>query len=70
MPLTIGFASYITYFYFSGFDANIPGYTRYSMNIDASKGMYNLRIHNVQMDDEAEFQCQVKKFNNFMWKTS
>lgn len=29
------------------------------MNMDVAKGIYNLRIHNVQMDDEAEYQCQV-----------
>ncbi|KAG8193433.1 hypothetical protein JTE90_009650 [Oedothorax gibbosus] len=42
-----------------GFDAKIPGYVRYSMVVDAAKGIYNLRIHNVQMDDQAEYQCQV-----------
>ncbi|GIY88416.1 hypothetical protein CEXT_715161 [Caerostris extrusa] len=42
----------------TGFDAAIPGYVRYSMVVDASKGIYNLRLHNVQMDDEAEYQCQ------------
>ncbi|GFV95032.1 hypothetical protein TNCV_1030301 [Trichonephila clavipes] len=41
------------------FDAAIPGYVRYSMVVDGAKGIYNLRIHNVQMDDEAEYQCQV-----------
>ncbi|KFM74850.1 Irregular chiasm C-roughest protein, partial [Stegodyphus mimosarum] len=29
------------------------------MIVDTAKGIYNLRIHNVQMDDEAEYQCQV-----------
>ncbi|GFY52446.1 hypothetical protein TNIN_218321 [Trichonephila inaurata madagascariensis] len=42
----------------AGFDAAIPGYVRYSMVVDGAKGIYNLRIHNVQMDDEAEYQCQ------------
>lgn len=42
-----------------GFDPAIPGYARYSMVLDVGRGIYNLRIHNVQMEDEAEYQCQV-----------
>ncbi|XP_077564218.1 nephrin-like [Haemaphysalis longicornis] len=42
-----------------GFDPSIPGYPRYTMIVDNQRGVYNLRITNVQMEDEAEYQCQV-----------
>lgn len=29
------------------------------MIMEADKSIYNLRIHNSQLDDEAEYQCQV-----------
>ncbi|RWS12166.1 nephrin-like protein [Dinothrombium tinctorium] len=43
----------------TGFQSSIPGYPRYAMIIDAEKGLYHLRIHNTQLDDEGEYQCQV-----------
>lgn len=42
-----------------GFNPAIPGYPRYSMVVDEERGVYNLRIRNTNMDDEAEYQCQV-----------
>ncbi|CAN7979586.1 unnamed protein product, partial [Ixodes pacificus] len=29
------------------------------MIVDTHRGVYNLRIQNVQLEDEAEYQCQV-----------
>ncbi|XP_054719149.1 nephrin-like [Uloborus diversus] len=42
-----------------GFDPDIPGYPRYSMIVDERRGVYNLRLKGVQLDDEGEYQCQV-----------
>ncbi|XP_023244216.1 synaptogenesis protein syg-2-like [Centruroides sculpturatus] len=42
-----------------GFERNIPGYPRYFMIINIIQGVYNLRIEDVRLEDEAEFQCQV-----------
>lgn len=42
-----------------GFSEKIPGYPRYSMIGDRSYGVYNLRIVNASLDDDAEYQCQV-----------
>ncbi|EEC18289.1 nephrin, putative, partial [Ixodes scapularis] len=41
------------------FDPSIPGFPRYTMIVDTHRGVYNLRIQNVQLEDEAEYQCQV-----------
>ncbi|XP_053621013.1 nephrin isoform X1 [Plodia interpunctella] len=42
-----------------GFSSVIPGYPRYTMFGDRRHGVYNLRIVNVSLEDDAEFQCQV-----------
>ncbi|RZF33955.1 hypothetical protein LSTR_LSTR010438 [Laodelphax striatellus] len=42
-----------------GFNHIIPGYPRYSMTGDSSNGVYNLRVVNASLEDDAEFQCQV-----------
>jgi hypothetical protein len=47
-------------FVFTGFDRIIPGYNRYLMIVDEQNLIYNLRIHNTQIDDEAEFECQTQ----------
>ncbi len=47
-------------FIFTGFDRIIPGYNRYLMIVDEENLIYNLRIHNTQIDDEAEFECQTQ----------
>lgn len=40
------------------------GYPRYMMIGDKDNGVYNLRIRNVSLDDDAEFQCQVGPLRN------
>ncbi|XP_059607885.1 nephrin isoform X2 [Phlebotomus argentipes] len=42
-----------------GFSAVIPGYPRYSVLGDRTQGVYNLRISNASLEDDAEYQCQV-----------
>lgn len=37
----------------------IPGYPRYSVLGDRTQGVYNLKISNASLDDDAEYQCQV-----------
>ncbi|XP_022648172.1 nephrin-like [Varroa jacobsoni] len=42
-----------------GYESVIPGFPRYQMVIDEPRGIYNLRLNQVTLDDEAEYQCQV-----------
>ncbi|XP_047541017.1 nephrin [Vanessa atalanta] len=42
-----------------GFSSVIPGYPRFTMIGDRRHGVYNLRIVNVTLEDDAEYQCQV-----------
>ncbi|GBP70139.1 Nephrin [Eumeta japonica] len=42
-----------------GFSSIIPGYPRYTMIGDRRLGVYNLRIVNATLEDDAEYQCQV-----------
>ncbi|XP_017836908.1 nephrin isoform X1 [Drosophila busckii] len=42
-----------------GFEAVIPGFPRYSVLGDRRQGVYNLRISNASINDDAEYQCQV-----------
>ncbi|RWS06549.1 nephrin-like protein, partial [Dinothrombium tinctorium] len=42
-----------------GFDPEIPGFPRHSMTGDNLKGVYNLRIKDIQLEDEGDYQCQV-----------
>ncbi|KAI5705413.1 hypothetical protein M8J75_014719 [Diaphorina citri] len=42
-----------------GFNSIIPGFPSYMRVGDSSHGVYNLRIRNVSLTDDAEFQCQV-----------
>ncbi|XP_054737165.1 nephrin isoform X1 [Anastrepha obliqua] len=42
-----------------GFSAVIPGFSRYSVLGDRKQGVYNLRISNASITDDAEYQCQV-----------
>ncbi|KAH7639691.1 sticks and stones-like protein [Dermatophagoides farinae] len=41
-----------------GYEAIIPGHDRYIMYVNQTLRTYNLHIQNVQLDDEAEFECQ------------
>lgn len=54
------------HFHFAGFSAVIPGFPRYSVLGDRSQGVYNLRVSNASLEDDAEYQCQVgpAKFNS------
>lgn len=48
-----------------GYDRNIPGYPRYSMVGEASVGVHNLKIENVQGSiDTGTFDCQVSQTHN------
>ncbi|XP_055601231.1 nephrin isoform X2 [Uranotaenia lowii] len=49
-----------------GFSQTIPGYPRYSVLGDRAQGVFNLRISNASLEDDAEYQCQVgpAKFNS------
>lgn len=42
-----------------GFSAVIPGFPRYSVIGDRRHGVYNLRVSNASLEDDAEYQCQV-----------
>lgn len=37
----------------------IPGFPRYSIVGDRRHGIFNLRISNASLEDDADFQCQV-----------
>ncbi|KAE8747718.1 hypothetical protein FOCC_FOCC005541 [Frankliniella occidentalis] len=43
----------------SRYTSVIPGFPRYAMHGDQSRGVFNLRISNASLEDDAEFQCQV-----------
>lgn len=50
----------LSYFFLpAGFSEKIPGYPRYTMVGDRTYGVFNLRIVNASLDDDAEYQCQV-----------
>lgn len=42
-----------------GFSAVIPGFPRYSVLGDRVQGVYNIKVSNASLEDDAEFQCQV-----------
>lgn len=44
---------------FPGFSSVIPGFPRYSVIGDRRHGVYNLRVSNASLEDDAEYQCQV-----------
>ncbi|OQR78753.1 nephrin-like, partial [Tropilaelaps mercedesae] len=44
-----------------GYESIIPGFPRYQMVIDEPRGIYNLRLNHVTLDDEAEYQCQFRQ---------
>lgn len=56
----------ITQIVYAGFLAVIPGFPRYSVLGDQVQGVYNLKISNASLEDDAEYQCQVgpAKFNS------
>ncbi|XP_072155743.1 nephrin [Bemisia tabaci] len=46
----------------SRYDPNPSGFPRYTVVGDAKNGVFNLRISNASLDDDAQFQCQVSPF--------
>ncbi|XP_067679249.1 nephrin-like isoform X2 [Haliotis asinina] len=46
-----------------GFDRSIPGFSRYSV-VGSSQEEFNLNIVNTQLDDDAEYRCQVLPAQN------
>lgn len=42
-----------------GYNTVIPGFPRYSVVGDSAHGIYNLKISNASLEDDAEYQCQV-----------
>jgi len=46
-----------------GADRNLTGYNRYKMSGDDEEGDYTLDINPVDLDDDAQFQCQVGAAN-------
>lgn len=60
-PKSVVFCFLISLFvhFVSGFSAVLPGFPRYSVVGDARTGVFNLRILNATLDDDAEYQCQV-----------
>lgn len=49
----------LKYIIFAGFSSVIPGFPRYSVIGDRQHGVYNLRVSNASLEDDAEYQCQV-----------
>lgn len=43
----------------TGFSSVIPGFPRYSVLGDRRHGVYNLKVSNASLEDDAEYQCQV-----------
>lgn len=60
------FCNFYYFFLLSGFQAIIPGFPRYSVLGDRAQGVYNLKVSNASLEDDAEYQCQVgpAKFNS------
>lgn len=44
---------------FAGYNRTIPGFPRYNFYVDEERGIFNLNIQNVSLEDDSEFQCQV-----------
>ncbi|XP_055630581.1 kin of IRRE-like protein 1 [Toxorhynchites rutilus septentrionalis] len=47
-----------------GFNNEIEGFPRFSLNQNHSSGIYNLRITNASYEDAANYQCQVGPAKN------
>lgn len=44
---------------FTGFEERVPGEERYTVIGDRNYGVFNLRIVNVSLNDNGNYQCQV-----------
>ncbi|KAK7079633.1 hypothetical protein SK128_002150 [Halocaridina rubra] len=53
-----------------GTDAELEGFSRYTMIINDSEGIYNLHIQPVLVEDDTEYQCQVGKAAGEMYLRS
>lgn len=53
----------LRYTFVTGFSSVIPGFPRYSVIGDSKNGVFNLRVVNASLEDDAEFQCQVGPAN-------
>ena len=47
--------------FFPGYDRSIPGIPRYTILGSDNSGNFSLRIANVTVEDDADFECQVRK---------
>ncbi|XP_071513815.1 nephrin-like [Panulirus ornatus] len=47
-----------------GFNRSIPGFQRYAVLGDESAGVHNLRIRNVTLRDDGDYQCQVTPYRD------
>lgn len=47
-----------------GFNRSIPGFPRYTVLGDEAAGIHNLRITEVVIQDDAEYQCQVTPYGS------
>lgn len=50
---------FISEYIFTGFNHTINGLPRYRFLKEEERGIFNLFIRNVSLEDDAEFQCQV-----------
>jgi len=51
------------FFAFSGYERSIPGNPRYTVEGTDSSGVFSLKITNVSLVDEADYECQVGPYN-------
>jgi len=47
------------HFSFIGYERDLPGFPRYSVSGRDRDGVFNLRIGNASVDDDATYECQV-----------
>lgn len=53
--------------FFIGYQRDIPGIVRYEVIGTDNSGTFSLQITNVTVDDDADFECQVRKrFPDFL----
>lgn len=50
----------------TGYESEIRGFPRYFMNMEPSTGVYNFQIKNILLEDEGDYQCQVREAYSFV----
>ncbi len=50
-------------FCFTGYERSIPGNPHYTVEGTDASGIFNLKITNVTLMDEADYECQVGPYN-------